>query len=226
MNKKNILASLSKISNTLDKVSLFEEATLITKVMVKIAQAQEITDYDSLINYKPERKEQDALESSIEMIRSQAVAIAKEMKENWIFWKRYSDEELERQFYRMHRSLEQFKEKGVGFWKQNRPATDEDLEILDAEIHKLKNIIISRINELKSATPTTYFQTQIPKEEIEQTLQENNQKLQENPMDFKASHMVDLCQKLLSSRYFTSQTGLAIAQQKFKLKNPYWDPRD
>jgi hypothetical protein len=42
MNKKQILASLNNIANTLDNSGLFPEANTITKVMIKLAQEEKM----------------------------------------------------------------------------------------------------------------------------------------------------------------------------------------
>jgi hypothetical protein len=42
MNKRQIIASLNNIANSLDNSGLFKEANTITKVMIKLAQEEKM----------------------------------------------------------------------------------------------------------------------------------------------------------------------------------------
>ena len=76
MNKRQIIASLNNIANTLDNSGLHKEANTITKVMVRIADEFDMSDNSpiepsteprikSLMNSKPESKKSTYLEKEL-----------------------------------------------------------------------------------------------------------------------------------------------------------------
>jgi hypothetical protein len=72
MNKRQIIASLNNIANTLDNSGLHKEANTITKVMVRIADEFDMSDNSPieprikpLMNPKPESKKSTYLEKEL-----------------------------------------------------------------------------------------------------------------------------------------------------------------
>jgi hypothetical protein len=64
-------------------------------------------------------------------------------------------------------------------------------------------------------------------EEIIQVMQENQEKYNNDPNDEKARMMVELCTRILNpDKYKQTPVGKEIEEERFRRKNPYWDPRD
>ena len=118
MNKRQIIASLNNIANSLDNSGLFKEANTITKVMIKLAQEEKMKT-------------------------------------------KYSDDEL------------------------NEAMTEQGIQTA-FEAYKSKGGSASQ--------------------------------------DSFASQWKPLIERMLNG--FTNNMGVSVAEEKYKRKNPYWDPRD
>ena len=228
MNKTQIISTLHKIANTLDNATLYNEANKITDVMIKLSQNDDQTDeFEKILNFVEEFDlNKEALQQSIDRIRACAKNVARGLKASP---EKYTPEILDKKIQEwMDAWLIKFKKDGIGgMYKStpSRPGTKEEIEILENENNRLKKIIFDKFEEL-SSSPTQFFQTSIPQEKINATLQEYQNKLEQNPKDFVALRMIELCQNLLNPNYFKSEGALEIAEEKYNRKNPYWDPRD
>jgi ABC-type xylose transport system substrate-binding protein len=75
MNKRQIIASLNNIANTLDNSGLFKEATSITKVMIKLAEEESN-------NNEPEPERKSHLQRMIEQYERRVKRIFEEIHDS------------------------------------------------------------------------------------------------------------------------------------------------
>jgi hypothetical protein len=104
-------------------------------------------------------------------------------------------------------------------------------DMMKQEANRLGRIIsdyvdehIEELSEVSEPTYTPPVKQPISKEEIQNVKLEYQQKLDDNPKDERSRMMVELCDRLLANTM--DPMGMSIAEEKFKRRNPYWDPRD
>lgn len=221
MKKTQLLNSLKTIANELDNISLHKEANTITNVMIKIAQNEDtLNSFDEILDFKPSYLNDNP---SLSAIRKKAQFFAIQIKQ--LKTKSQADTYKNQLPDKFKKSIEYIEQYGLPSGQK------PDLEAMKLEAERLQLIlsdyIENLINSLNDDMPTNITKEPIKQEEIIQVMQENQQKFDNDPNDEKARMMVELCNRLLNPDEFKqTPIGKEIEEERFRRRNPYWDPRD
>ena len=224
MNKRQIISSLKNIANSLDNLGHYNEATNLTKVMIKIAQNEEMPNtFDEIYLYKsPIIYNNEHEKFSLDGIRKSAKMLASSFRQ--IKTQTQAKSFQEKIFDKLNNTI-----KYLMTYEGYKVSPFEDM--MKQEANRLGRIIsdyvdehIEELSEVSEPTYTPPVKQPISKEEIQNVKLEYQQKLDDNPKDERSRMMVELCDRLLANTM--DPMGMSIAEEKFKRRNPYWDPRD
>ena len=192
MNKRQILASLNNIANSLDYSGLYKESATITKVMVKLAE-EETESYGK----EPAKKIIDDFVDQAKRNERYDPSILKMMNDRLEF---NGHERM---------SEKKFKEM-IG---KNKEANSNAVMKRLAEEEKMMTSVSEE--ELNNA---------MSEEGIQKAFEQYKSKGGSASQESFASQWKPLIERMLNG--FSNNMGVSIAEEKYKRKNPFWDPRD
>lgn len=240
MNKLKILASLNKIASSLDKTGFFKEADIVTNTIIKLAQNDEVPEtFEDIYKYKKLDDLKELVPAALDKLRQKAkqftdLIINRVTKDPSFQLKDDTKSQISVAFNDL---ASFYKERGFRAIEGFRfPTKEENLLILQ-EAQRLQEILFQYIDNYNGQPinfdETTTSQSSISKEELENSIQEDQIQNAYNTYQSnggKADLMsynkewISLVENILNNKF--SSTGLQIAEERFKRKNPYWDPRD
>lgn len=240
MNQRQIIASLNNIANELDIIGLYTEANSITKVMIKLAMNDEVPEtFEDIYKYKELDDLKELVPTALDKLRRKAkqfadLIINRVAKDPSFQLKDDTKSQISAVFYNL---ASFYKERGFRAVEGFRfPTKEENLLILQ-EANRLQEILLEYIDNYNGQpinfVETTTSQSSISKEDLENSIQEdqiqnayNTYQSNGGKADFMSykEEFISLVENILNNKF--SSTGLEIAEQRFKRKNPYWDPRD
>lgn len=241
MNKLKILASLNKIANSLDKTNFFKEADIVTNTMTKLAQNDEVPQtFEEIYKYKKLTDLKELVPTALDKLRQKAkqftsLIINRVTKDPSFELKDHTKSEISVAFNGL---ASFYKERGFSSIEGFKfPTKEENLLILQ-EAQRLQEILFQYIDNYNGQPinfdETTTIQSNILREELEKSIQEDE--IQNAFSTYQSTggmadlmsykkEWTSLVDNLLNNK-FSNNTALSIAEERFKRKNPYWDPRD
>ena len=213
MNKRQIIASLNNIANSLDNSGLFKEATSITNLMKRLAKEK----YEFFMIQKIQGKYKILVRNAGQDFMPQPGTFESE-KEAIEKAKSIADKDL----------------------TDRKPITDKDREDSLPAREKIRQLLKnektssnSKANTMVKLAQEEKMKTKYSEEELnnamsEQGIQTAFETYKTNggkaSQDSFLSQWKPLIERMLNG--FTNNMGVSIAEEKYKRKNPYWDPRD
>lgn len=239
MNKQAI-SSLIKIANKLDKIGYYKEADIIANSMIKLAMNDEVPEtFEDIYKYKELDDLKELIPTALDKLRQKAkeftdLIINRVTKDPSFQLKDYTKSQISVAFNEL---ASFYKERGFRAVEGFRfPTKEENLLILQ-EAKRLQEILFEYIDNYNGQpinfVETTTSQSSISKEELENSIQEDQIQNAYNTYQSNGGKAdlvsykkdwISLVENILNNKF--SSTGLEIAEQRFKRKNPYWDPRD
>ena len=241
MNKLKILASLNKIASSLDKTGFFKEADIVTNTMTKLAQNDEVPQtFEEIYKYKKLTDLKELVPTALDKLRQKAkqftsLIINRVTKDPSFELKDHTKSEISVAFNGL---ASFYKERGFSSIEGFKfPTKEENLLILQ-EAQRLQEILFQYIDNYNGQSinfdETTTIQSSILREELEKSIQEDE--IQNAFSTYQSTggmadlmsykkEWTSLVDNLLNNK-FSNNTALSIAEERFKRKNPYWDPRD
>lgn len=240
MNKLTILASLNRIAFSLDKSGYYKEADIIANSMIKLAMNDEVPEtFEDIYKYKQLDDLTELVPTALDKLRQKAkqftdLIINRVAKDPSFELKDPTKSQISVVFNDL---ASFYKERGFRAIEGFRfPTKEENLLILQ-EAKRLQEILFQYIDNYNGQPinfdETTTIQSNISKEELENSIQEdqiqnayNTYQSNGGKADFMSykKEFISLVDNILNNKF--SSTGLQIAEERFKRKNPYWDPRD
>ena len=212
MNKRQIISSLKNIANSLDNSGLYKEATSITNLMKRLAKEK----YEFFM---------------IEKIQGKYKILVRNAGEDFI--PQAGTFESEKEAIEKARSIA---DKDL---TDRKPITDKDREDSLPAREKIRQLLknektssYSKANMIKLAQEekmmTKYSEEELNNAMSEQGIQTAFETYKSKggsaSQDSFASQWKPLIERMLNG--FSNNMGVAIAEEKYKRKNPFWDPRD
>lgn len=239
MNKQAI-SSLIKIANKLDKIGYYKEADIIANSMIKLAMNDEVPEtFEDIYKYKELDDLKELIPTALDKLRRKAkqftdLIINRVAKDPSFQLKDHTKSQISVEFNDL---ASFYKERGFRAIEGFRfPTKEENLLILQ-EANRLKEILFEFIDNYNGQpinfVETTTSQSSISKEDLENSIQEDQIQNAYNTYQSNGGKAdlvsykkdwISLVENILNNKF--SSTGLEIAEQRFKRKNPYWDPRD
>ena len=212
MNKRQIISSLNNIANSLDNSGLFKEANTITNLMKRLAKEK----YEFFIIEKIQGKYKILVRNAGQDFMPQPGTFESE-KEAIEKAKSIADKDL----------------------TDRKTITDKDREDSLPAREKIRQLLkndktssYSEANLVKLAQEEKMM-TKYSEEELNDAMSDSGiqtafdtykSKGGSASQDSFASLWKPLIERMLNG--FTNNMGVAIAEEKYKRKNPFWDPRD
>jgi hypothetical protein len=212
MNKRQIISSLKNIANSLDNSGLYKEATSITNLMKRLAKEK----YEFFM---------------IEKIQGKYKILVRNAGEDFI--PQAGTFESEKEAIEKARSIA---DKDL---TDRKPITDKDREDSLPAREKIRQLLknektssYSKANMIKLAQEekmmTKYSEEELNNAMSEQGIQTAFETYKSKggsaSQDSFASQWKPLIERMLNG--FSNNMGVAIAEEKYKRNNPFWDPRD
>ena len=213
MNKRQIIASLNNIANTLDNSGLYKEATSITNLMKRLAKEK----YEFFMIQKIQGKYKILVRNAGQDFMPQPGTFESE-KEAIEKAKTIADKDL----------------------TDRKPITDKDREDSLPARERIKQLLKSekistnsKANTMIKLAQEEKMKTKYSDDELNEAMSEQGiQKAFEaykskggsSSQDSFASQWKPLIGRMLEG--FSNNMGVAIAEEKYKRNNPFWDPRD
>lgn len=239
MNKQTV-EELIKIANKLDKSGYYKEADIIANSMIKLAMNDEVPEtFEDIYKYKELDDLTELVPTALDKLRRKAkqfadLIINRVAKDPSFQLKDDTKSQISAVFYNL---ASFYKERGFRAVEGFRfPTKEENLLILQ-EANRLQEILLEYIDNYNGQpinfVETTTSQSSISKEELENSIQEDQIQNAYNTYQSNGGKAdlvsykkdwISLVENILNNKF--SSTGLEIAEQRFKRKNPYWDPRD
>lgn len=240
MNQRQIIASLNNIANELDITGLYKEANSITKVMIKLAMNDEVPEtFEDIYKYKELDDLKELIPTALDKLRRKAKQftdlIINRVAKDPSF--QLKDDTKSSILVAFNGLASFYKERGFRAVEGFRfPTKEENLLILQ-EAKRLQEILFEYIDNYNGQpinfVETTTSQSSISKEDLENSIQEDQIQNAYNTYQSNGGKAdlvsykkdwISLVENILNNKF--SSTGLEIAEQRFKRKNPYWDPKN
>jgi len=212
MNKRQIIASLNNIANSLDNSGFYKEANTITNLMKRLAKEK----YEFFM---------------IEKIQGKYKILVRNAGQDFIPQPGTFESEKE--------AIEKAKSIADKDLTDRKPITDKDREDSLPAREKIRQLLksektssYSEANMVKLAQEEKMM-TKYSEEELNNAMSESGiqtafeqykSKGGSASQDSFASQWKPLIERMLNG--FSNNMGVAIAEEKYKRKNPFWDPRD
>jgi hypothetical protein len=213
MNKRQILASLNDIANSLDNSGLYKEATSITNLMKRLAKEK----YEFFM---------------IQKIQGKYKILVRNAGEDFIPQPGTFESEKE--------AIEKARSVADKDLTDRKPITDKDREDSLPAREKIRQLLknektssFSKANSMIKLAQEEKMKTKYSDDELNEAMSEQGiQKAFETykskggsaSQDSFASQWKPLIGRMLEG--FTNNMGVSIAEEKYKRNNPFWDPRD
>ena len=213
MNKRQIIFSLNNIANILDNSGLFKEAASITNLMKRLAKEK----YEFFI---------------IEKIQGKYKILVRNAGQDFIPQPGTFESEKE--------AIEKAKSIADKDLTDRKPITDKDREDSLPAREKIRQLLkndktssYSKAKNMIKLAQEEKMKTKHSEEELNDAMSESGIQTAFEAYKSKggsasqesfASQWKPLIERMLNG--FTNNMGVSIAEEKYKRKNPFWDPRD
>jgi hypothetical protein len=213
MNKRQILASLNNIANSLDNSGLCKEATSITNLMKRLAKEK----YEFFM---------------IQKIQGKYKILVRNAGQDFIPQPGTFESEKE--------AIEKAKSIADKDLTDRKPITDKDREDSLPAREKIRQLLknektssFSKANSMIKLAQEDKMKTKYSDDELNEAMTEQGiqtafeaykSKGGSASQDSFASQWKPLIGRMLEG--FTNNMGVSIAEEKYKRNNPFWDPRD